>query len=91
MKPLKPSTREKKRYLLVHGKANDIEKAILEGIGILGMSKTGFKFIEKKRDKVIISVNRESVDSVRACFGIWPGNLKVGKVSGTLRALRGKK
>ena len=40
MKSLKPSMREKKRYLFVKGKINDVEKAIFEGIGILGMSKT---------------------------------------------------
>ncbi|MEX0920232.1 MAG: hypothetical protein WDZ69_01475 [Candidatus Pacearchaeota archaeon] len=89
MKSLKPSAREKKRYLLVRGKANEIEKAILEGIGVLGISKVGLNWIKSGKDSTIISTNRESVDSVRACFAIWPGNLEVRKVSGTLKGLRG--
>ncbi|MEN7981950.1 MAG: hypothetical protein ABFQ65_00700 [Nanoarchaeota archaeon] len=48
MKPLKPSARENKRYLLVEGKnlKQNIEKAILEFIGVLGMSQVGLSFIE---------------------------------------------
>ncbi len=88
MKSLKPSAREKKRYLLVRGETRDIEKAILEGVGILGMSKTGLNWIKFGKDNAIISVNRESVDSVRACLAIWPENLKIEGVSGTLRGLR---
>ena len=90
MKALKPSSREKKRYILVKGKTTDIEKCILEGIGILGMSKTALKFIEKKGERAIISVNRGAIDSVRACFAIWPEKIEVERVSGTLKAL-GKK
>jgi RNase P/RNase MRP subunit POP5 len=90
MKPLKPSMREKKRYLLVRGSVKDIEKAILEGVGVIGDSKTGLKRIKSEKNSAIISVNRQAVDSVRACFAIWPGKLRVEKVSGTLRGLRGK-
>ena len=41
MKPFKPSMRENKRYLLVKGKnlRENIEKAILEFIGVFGISK----------------------------------------------------
>jgi RNase P/RNase MRP subunit POP5 len=90
MKPLKPSMREKKRYLLVKGKIKDIERAIFEGMGVLGISKTGLNWIKSDKKSAIISVNRGSVDSVKACFAIWPEKLWVGKVSGTLRGL-GKK
>lgn len=88
MKSLKPSTREKRRYLLVQGRISDIERALLEGIGVLGMSKIGLGWIKKRKGLAIISVNRDSVDSVRACFAIWPGNLEVEKVSGTLKGLK---
>ena len=88
MKPLKPSLREKKRYLLVEGKVGDIKKAVLEGIGVLGMSKTGLSWIKSDKKSAIISVNRGAVDSVRACFAIWPEKLTVQKVSGTLKGLR---
>ncbi len=88
MKPLKPSLREKKRYLLVRGRIGDIEKAILEGIGVLGMSKTGLNWIKSDKKSAIISVNRNAVDSVRACFTLWPKELTVQKVSGSLKGLR---
>jgi len=88
MKPLRPSMREKKRYLLVKGEVKGIEKAVLEGIGVLGMSKTCLNWIKSDKKSAIISVNRGAVDSVRACFAIWPKKLWVEKVSGTLRGLR---
>jgi len=87
MKNLKPSARENKRYLLIKGKIKDIEKAILEFIGVLGMSKAGFAFIKTGKDYAIISVNREIVDSVRASFCVWPEKISVEKVSGTLKGL----
>ena len=114
MKSLKPTMRENKRYLLVHGKnlRENIEKAILEFIGILGMSKTGLSFVKvitqvkirserigasehretlkDKNEEAIICINREMVDSVRASFAVFPEKIEVGRVSGTLRGLRGK-
>jgi len=83
--------REKKRYLLVKGKIGDIEKAILDGIGVIGMSKTGLGLIKKGKDSAIISINRSAVNSVRASFALWPKKISVEKVSGTLKGLRGKK
>jgi len=91
MKKLKPSMRENKRYLLVKGKnlkKDSIEKAILEFIGVLGMSKVGLGFLEEKKDSLIISVNREIVDSVRASFSVSPEGFRVERVSGTLKNLR---
>jgi RNase P/RNase MRP subunit POP5 len=89
MKSLKPSMRENKRYLLVEGKElrKNIEKAVLDFIGVLGMSKTGLEFIKGKDNSVIISVNREMVDSVRAALCVWPKKMEVKKVSGTLKGL----
>jgi hypothetical protein len=48
MKSLKPTMRENKRYLLVSGESSkiNIEKAILDFIGVLGMSKTSLDFIK---------------------------------------------
>ncbi|MFH1608347.1 MAG: hypothetical protein ABIA78_04405 [archaeon] len=88
MKSLKPSAREKKRYLLVTGKVKDIEKAILDFIGVLGMSKTGLMWIKSSSGSAVISVNREAVDSVRASLCVWPEKIEVEKVSGTLKGLR---
>lgn len=90
MKPLEPSAREKKRYLLVKGKnlKSDIPKAIKDFIGILGMSKTSLAFIECKENYAIISINREMIEPVRASLCIWPERISVYKVSGTLEGLR---
>ncbi|MCL5018165.1 MAG: hypothetical protein M1416_00145 [Candidatus Pacearchaeota archaeon] len=90
MKSLKPTMRENKRYLLVEGEnlRNNIEKAILDFIGVLGMSKTGFDFIKSDSNSAIISINREMVDSVRAALCVAPKKMEVKRVSGTLRGLR---
>ena len=89
MKLLKPSMREKKRYLLIRGKnlRTNIEKAVLEFIGVLGLSKAGIGWIKSRKDSTIISVNREAVDSVRASLSVWPEKISVEKVSGSLRGL----
>ncbi|MEK6898455.1 MAG: hypothetical protein AABX28_03815 [Nanoarchaeota archaeon] len=89
MKPLKPTMRENKRYLLVHGKnlRENIEKAILDFVGVLGMSKTGLSFIKTEKDSVIICINREAVNEVRASFAVFAEKIEVKKVSGTLRGL----
>ena len=87
MKSLKPSMRENKRYLLVKGFKKNIEKAILDFSGILGMSKVGLSFIKSEKNSAIICVNRESVDLIRASFSVSPEKISVEKVSGTLRGL----
>ncbi len=89
MKPLKPSMREKKRYLLVKGKnlKMNVERAILDFIGVLGMSKTGLNWIKKSQNSAIISVNREALNHVRASFAVFPEKINVEKVSGTLKGL----
>jgi len=90
MKSLKPSAREKKRYLLVRGKnlKTNVEKAILDFIGVLGMSKCGLNWIKSDSSSAVICINREMVDSVRASLVVWPEKMEVQKVSGTLKALK---
>ena len=92
MKSLKPSMRENKRYLLVEGEdlRKNIEKAILDFIGILGLSKVGLEFIKSEKNSAVISVNRESIDSVRASLCIFPKEIEVKMVSGTLKGLKEK-
>lgn len=92
MKSLKPSMRENKRYLLVEGDdlRKNIEKAILDFIGVLGFSKVGLEFIKSDRNSAVISVNRESVDSVRASLCVFPKKMEVKMVSGTLKGLKEK-
>jgi len=93
MKSLKPSMREKKRYLLVKGEnlKENVEKAILEYVGVLGFSKASPNWIEIKKDFGIVSVNRKSVDFVKASFVIFEKKLEVVKVSGTLKGLGKRK
>lgn len=90
MKPLKPSMREKKRYLKIRGKnlKSNVEKAILDFIGALGMSKAGLAWIKSGKDSAVISVNRESLNHVRASFAAFPEKITVEKVSGTLKGLK---
>ncbi|MDD5012595.1 MAG: Rpp14/Pop5 family protein [Candidatus Nanoarchaeia archaeon] len=90
MKSLKPTMRENKRYLLVYGEnlKGNIERAILDFIGVLGMSKVGLDFIKTNNNSAVISVNREMVDSVRASLCVAPKKMEVRKVSGTLKSLR---
>ena len=92
MKKLKPSMRENKRYLLVRGSnlRENIEKAILDFIGSLGMSKAGLELIETKGNSAIIGINRKSLNHVRASLCAFPERMEVIRVSGTLRALREK-
>ena len=74
--------------MLVNGEVGDIEKAILDFIGVLGMSKVGFSWIKKGKDGGVICVNREAVDSVRASLCVWEKKIEVLKVSGTLKSLK---
>lgn len=89
MKPLRPSMRENKRYLLLRGKDfPDSESVILEFIGTLGMSKAGLNWIERRNDYAIVSINREMMDEVRAGFSASKKDIQVAKVSGTLKGLK---
>ena len=96
MKSLKPSMREKKRYLLVKGEGKNlrenVEKAILDFVGVLGMSKAELEWVKKDMDKssAIIAINRKSVEYIRASFAVWPEKIEVARVSGTLKGLRKK-
>jgi RNase P/RNase MRP subunit POP5 len=88
MKPLIPSHRERKRYLLLKGKnlKKNVYDSIKEFIGILGLSEVSLKWIKKD----VLCINRRSLDKVRASFVVWPEEIKILKVSGSLRGLRSK-
>jgi RNase P/RNase MRP subunit POP5 len=89
MKPLKPSARERKRYLLIKGDdlKKDVEKSILDFIGVLGMSKVGLIWIKSGKNSAVISVSRDSLNHVRASFAVWPKKIDVVKVSGSIKGL----
>jgi RNase P/RNase MRP subunit POP5 len=87
MKSLKPSHRERKRYLLIKG--NDaswskIEKVILEFIGVLGFAEASPVVVKSSKGKIVLSVNRGSLDKVRSAFLMSGKNLEIVKVSGSI-------
>jgi RNase P/RNase MRP subunit POP5 len=90
MKPLNPAIREKKRYLFLKGNnlRENVEKSILEFIGVLGMAKTCLGWIKSDRESAIISVNRQMLEQVKASFALWPEPIEVKRVSGTLKGLK---
>ena len=90
MLKLKSSARVNKRYLLIEGKKEDIEKAILDYVGILGYAKATPVFVKSKGDNNILAVNRKEIDRVRGAFAISADKIKVLKVSGTLKGLKKK-
>jgi len=91
MKSLKPSHREKKRYLLIRGKDSDkknIEETILEFIGVLGLAEASVQVVKTTNSGIIIAINRGSLDKIRASFLLSEKDLKIVKVSGTIKKLK---
>jgi len=90
MKTLKPSHREKKRYILIKGGSLDqkeIDKIILDYIGILGYAKACPLIVKREKENIVLAVNRKEIDKVRASFLISGKKIEIRKVSGTLRGL----
>jgi len=90
MKPLKPSHRERKRYLVIQGKnlsKEIIENAIFDFVGILGYAEASPHYIRISKDKIILSINKESLDKIRASFLI-NADIRITKVSGSLKKLK---
>lgn len=87
MLKLKPSARSKKRYLLLKASKNDVEKAILDYVGILGWAKANPFFVKSSRGRSILAVERKELDKIRGAFAIYVDKIEVLKVSGTLKGL----
>ena len=87
MKPLKPSAKERKRYLLVKGKIEGIDRSLREFLGVLGMSKVGLIWVKKSKASAVIGINREMLDPVRAGLCVSKDKFIIEKVSGTLKGL----
>jgi len=89
MKKLKPSHREKKRYLLIKGKdANKeaIDNVLLDFLGILNYAEASPVFLIKNKN-LVLTINRDFVDKIRASFLLSDKDLNVVKVSGSLKGL----
>ena len=90
MLKLKSSVRQNKRYLLIEGKKEEIEKAILDYVGILGYAKAAPIFVKKNKYSYVLAVNRKEIDRIRGAFAISSDKITVLKVSGTLKGLNKK-
>lgn len=90
IKPLLPSLKEKKRYILYEGNAttNNITRAIKDFIGDYGMAKAGTMFIKSKKSRGIIKTNVEWLEQVKTALSLMKTRVKVLKVSGTLKKLK---
>ena len=86
---LKASDRIKARYLLLEAESKDeVERAILDYIGILGWARAAPFFVKNDEKQIILSVDRREVDNIRAAFELFPEKIKVLRVSGTLKGLK---
>ncbi len=87
MKSIKPSHREKKRYLLIKGSdANKkiIEEVILEFVGVLGYAEASPQIIKSEKGNVVLAINRGSLDKIRTSFVMSEKQLEIVKVSGSV-------
>ena len=82
---LKPSQRDNRRYFLVKKTSKDIEKIILEYLGILGSAKANYMEVKNLSDKIVGSVDRKSLDDVRSALAL--SGISIEKVSGTIKGL----
>jgi len=86
----KASARVKRIYLLLEARSRtDVEKSIVDYIGILGWAKASPVFLEggKKEGRMILSLDRGEVNNVRAAFEASPMKIKVLRASGTIKGL----
>lgn len=83
---LRPSARDNRRYFVCNAKTNEeIEKAILDYIGILGLAKSAYMFVKEQKETLMGSCLRESLNEVLAALAF--ARIKVFKVSGTIKGL----
>lgn len=85
---VKPSSMIKRRYLLIEdSNKKEIEKIILDYLGILGYAKSIPQFIQKG-ENLILAVERSQLTNIRAAFEISDSNAKIIRVSGTIKGLK---
>lgn len=88
---LKPSARDKRRYLLVNEPSEEkIKKGILEYIGILGFAKSLFMKVKTKKfpSKSVISCSRKELKNVHSSLVL--SKIKVEKIANTIKGLEEK-
>ncbi len=67
----------------------DVEQAIVKFAGALGLAQTALVFVEDRKDsgKMMIAINRDSLDLVRAAFELSEKKIEILRVSGTIKGL----
>lgn len=70
----------------MEGNKEDIEKAISEGLGVMGVGDAKPIFISKGKN-IIVGVERGELDRVLGAFEICKEKINVRKVSGTIKGL----
>ncbi len=90
IRPLLPSLKEKKRYILYKGEVskNNLNKGIKDFIGEYGMAKAGLMFIKSKNNKGIIRTNVKWLEQVRTSLSLMKTRVRILKISGTLKKLK---
>lgn len=86
---LKPSAKDKRRYLLVNETSNKkVEDAILKYIGELGFAKSAYMYVKvpEIKNKIVGSCLRKELINVKTALSL--AGIKVEKVSETLKRLR---
>ncbi len=84
---LNPSSQSKKRYLLLYGATKEeIEKAILDGIGALGWAKASPVWVDSKSG-LILAVERDTLEEIKASLALAPQQIILKRVSGTIKGL----
>lgn len=87
MLKLKSSARMNRRYLLLDAKSKEeVEKIILEYIGVLGWAKAAPMFL-KSGSNLVLAVDRKELTNVRAAFELSKDKIKLLRVSGTIKGL----
>ncbi|MDP4039425.1 MAG: hypothetical protein Q8P57_02495 [Candidatus Pacearchaeota archaeon] len=85
---LRPSAKESKRYLLLDGKREDVEKAILDYIGVLGWAQAIPRWVSKIGKNQVLAVNRKEINKIRGALSASDEKIGILKVSGTLKGLK---
>ncbi len=88
-----PSAKIKRVYLLLAAKnRTEVEKAIVDYIGVLGWAKSSPMFIEggKREGRIIFSIDRKEIHNIRAAFESSASQIQIVKISGTIKGLIGR-
>jgi RNase P/RNase MRP subunit POP5 len=92
LKPIPPTLRDKRRYLLIRGASwREVEKAVRQELGRVYRSLSGLKKIEETPEYLIIRVDRGFEWYVRGAIALHCGRDRpvfAERVSGTIKTIR---